>query len=193
MKLLAMLITLCFAKIAYSQETIRKYTQIEKDSLRALTCEIHNSDQAIRDSMMKAYNIADTSAYLRFAERCRKTDSFNILRIKNLLATTGLPTVDMIGPPLCDVFVVLYHWSKADPGGFNSPEIVKLLKKEIDHGNLPLPIVDMSHFLYVKYMETDMKYFELINRARKVYGLKEYTENEYTGVDNLEFNYQKSR
>jgi hypothetical protein len=157
-----------------------------KDSLRSVACEMNKADQQIRDSLYFAEQTGDQALILQFDKKRDSIDRSNFQVLENLIRSVGFPCPKLFGKGTCYPFDVLYHWSKEYPEWFNNPQITEYFKKEIENGHLPLPIMDMAHYLFVTFMEHDMATFQLINSARKLYGLNAYTKKQFLKKETIE-------
>lgn len=161
------------------------------DSLKKLTCEMMTSDQEYRGSAISnkidsLYKNGDTARANTLINRRIAIDSQNVQTLLGITRAYGYPSDKLLGLGSCATSTILIHWSKTWPEWYNSPDVVALFKKELDAGNLPLAWLDAGHFFYISYMKADIALMPVINDVRRLYGLTQYTYEQYTGQERAE-------
>ena len=154
-------------------------TTAQKDSIKYMVCEMECLDQAIRASIITAQERKDTTALDSMYAEMYIIDKRNFTALQQVMETIGFPCPKLLGKNACYPFGIFIHWCKEYPEWFNKPEMVALIKKEIDRGHLPKCQADLAQFMYISFTDADMKDFELVNNARLVYGLKPYTKKQF--------------
>jgi hypothetical protein len=170
--------------------------EAEKEKQVALTCALVKADQQYRqspysDSISRAYRDKDTTAIYHFSSLLTSADSANFAMLEEHMNSYGFPGEKLLGPKTCDLTSVFIHWENGYPTWFNSANNIKLFKKEIQKGNMPVTIVDSAHAYFVRRTMHDMEYFTTINETRKKLGLRPYTESQFmreTSIDPVKKN-----
>lgn len=174
--------------ISFSQE----FTQPLPDSIVKQVCEIYRTDQlyrtkAIYDSIQLAIRNQDSTTFKWYQNKLIEIDTNNFRQLENIILNYGFPGPQLIhSHHRCSLLAVLIHWSKEYPEWFNSDASIHMFQKEITNGNLPLSFMDHALFFYRTFMPHGMEYFDLINKARKAYGLKPYSEKQFLGDEPVE-------
>jgi hypothetical protein len=158
----------------------------QRDSLRQVVHKLIETDQRYRNLYVEAQKKHDEAAILKYGQLMHVTDSINFHTLEGIIKNFGFPSYTNLGKGTNPPFIVLNHWSKQEPEWFNSPEMVRMLKAEVDKGNLPLQIIDLSHMLCVSFMNYGTLYAKIINDAREVYGLKPYTEKQFLHQESID-------
>lgn len=181
MRLLLLVSMLLYSGLSFGQSL----SDYQKDSIRNIMCGLTNEDQAIRrpvyfDSMSHYYSSAQVDSIIN------TIDSIHFVKLTQIIRQYGYPGKKVLGEKRCTPLMLLIHWSKGVPKWFNSDEMVNLFKREIKAGNLLAKDIGQAIDFYIGYMDTDMKLFEMVNKARIAYGLKPYTEAQYQKKEQLD-------
>lgn len=180
------LLLLLFIKTSFAQPL----TQAQKDSLIKVSCEIAKQDMKFRqspysDSVTVAYQHQDSISLMHFSELMTHNDSVTITQLLGIIKRWGYPSEKLFGKGVCDLTTVLIHWNNGFPEWFNDPMIVKMFRKEIQRGNITLNNIDYVYYFFVSHTAHDMDYYYLMNTSRKDYGLRVYTDKQFSREDRI--------